>query len=80
MVDLSKQNMEVLKTKTKNVMKLNKCDQCNYESSYKCNLRAHMKTHNGEKSNKCYLCDFVPYQAGDLRRHLKTHGGEKSNK
>ena len=78
--DLRKQNMEIPKKKNKDVLRLNKCSQCNYVSSYKSNLRAHVKTHGGGKSNKCSLCDYASSQADHLRTHLKTHGGEKSNK
>ena len=78
--DLSEQNMEIPKTKTKNVMKMNKCNQCNYVSSHKGHLRAHMKMHSGEKRNKCNLCDFASSRASNLRTHLKTHSGEKLNK
>ena len=35
--------------------KSNKCNQCDYASSYASNLRAHLKTHSGEKSNKSGL-------------------------
>ena len=49
--DLSKQNEEISKDKNKGAIRLNKCSQCNYVSSYKSNLRAHVKTHGGDKSN-----------------------------
>ena len=71
--DINKQNVEISMKKAKT---LNKCNQCNYMSSYKGNLRTHLKTHGGEKTNKCNLCDYASYQAGDLKRHR----GEKSNK
>ena len=58
----------------------NKCNQCEYSSSYTGTLRRHLKTHSGEKPNKCNQCDFASSHAGDLRRHLKTHSGERSNK
>ena len=57
-----------------------KCNQCNYTSSRKNNLKSHLKKHTGEKSHKCNQCDYASSQAGDLRTHLKTHSGEKSNK
>ena len=64
----------VMKT---NAEKSNKCNQCDYASSYLGNLRAHLKTHSGEKSNKCNQCDYASSQLGHLKTHLKTHGGEK---
>ena len=54
----------------------NKCNQCDFASSYASNLRAHLKTHGGEKSNKCNQCNF----ASTLRDHMKIHSGEKPNK
>ena len=61
-------------------IKSNKCDQCEYASSQKANLRTHLKTHSGEKSNNCNQCDSAFSQASHLRTHLKTHSGERSNK
>ena len=77
---LNDANVEILKKNADNVIKSNKCNQCNYASSYKSHLRNHLKTHSGEKSNKCHQCDFAFSQAGDLRTHLKTHSREKSKK
>ena len=59
---------------------VHKCNQCNYTSSKKSNLRSHLKIHTGEKLNKCNQCDYASIQTGDLRTHLKTHSGEKLNK
>ena len=59
--------------------KSNKCNQCDFASSYASALRAHLKTHSGEKPNKCNQCDFASSQAGNLRVHLKTHSREKPN-
>ena len=66
--------------KRNNVIKSKKCNQCEYASSYKGNLRQHLKIHSGEKSNKCNQCDYASSLAGNLRKHLKMHSGEKSNK
>ena len=66
--------------KTHSGEKSNKCNQCNFASSYASGLMRHLKTHTGEKSNKCNLCDYASSQAGHLRIHLKTHSGEKPNK
>ena len=45
-------NVKILKKKTDNVIKSNKCNQCNYASFRAGDLRQHLKTHSGEKSNK----------------------------
>ena len=58
----------------------NKCNQCDFASSYASNLRAHLKRHSGKKSNKCNQCNFESSQVSNLRTHLKTHSGEKPNK
>ena len=60
--------------------KPNKCNQCDYVSSYASALRTHLKTHGGEKSNTCNKWDFTSLYASALRTHLKTHSEEKSNK
>ena len=73
-------NDAILKKPTDNDIESNKCNQCDYSSSHRDNLRKHLKMHSGEKSNKCNQCDYASFWAGDLRKHLKTHGGEKSNK
>ena len=73
--ELSKQNVS-MKKKT-NVIKSNKCNQCDYASSYANALKTHLKTHSGEKSNKCNQCDFASCYPSALRLHLKTHSGEK---
>ena len=65
---------------TKKGEKLNKCNHCDFSSSWAANLRTHLKTHSGEKPPKCNQCDYASSQSGDLRTHLKTHNGEKSNK
>ena len=73
-------NVKILKKTIKNVIKSNKCNQCDYASSQTGHLRTHMKTHSGEKSNKCNQCNYVSSQAGTLRTHKKVHSGEKSNR
>ena len=78
--NLGNQAVEIPMKMTKNVTKLKKCNQCNYASSHKGNLRAHLKTHSGEKSNKCNQCDYAAVSISNLRTHLKRHSGEKSNK
>ena len=71
-------SMKIPKKMTDNVIKLNKCSQCDYASSQAGNLRQHLKTHSGEKSNKCNQCDYATSQAGHLRSPLKRHSGKKS--
>ena len=71
---------ETLKKKTDNVIKPNKCNQCDHSYSRADVLRRHLKTHNGEKPNKCNQCDYASSWADALGTHLKTHSGEKPNK
>ena len=73
-------NVKILKKTIKNVIKSNKCNQCDYASSHTGNLRAHLITHSEERLNKCNQCDYASSQAGHLRTRLKTHSGEKLNK
>ena len=74
-------NVDVPLRNTNNeVVKSNKCNQCNYASSQAGNLRTHLKIHSGEKSYKCNQCDYASSRAGNLRTHLKKHSGEKPNK
>ena len=73
-------NGKILKKGTEQIIKSNKCYNCDYASSDKTNLRRHSKTHKGEKLNKCNQCDYACSRTGKLRIHLKTHSGEKSNK
>ena len=77
---LQNANVKIMKKMTDNIVKLNKCNQCEYTSSRAENLRQHLKTHSGEKLNKCKQCDYASSRAGHLRTHLKTHSGEKLKK
>ena len=56
--------------------KTNKCNQCDFASSYAGALRTHLKTHSGEKSNKCNQCDYTSSQTSNLRTHFKMHSGK----
>ena len=51
--DLKGANLKIPKKTTDNVIKSNKCNQCDYASYHAGHLRTHLKTHSGEKSNKC---------------------------
>ena len=73
-------NVEGLVRVTKTGTMPNKCNQCDYASSWAGNLRTHLKKHGGEKSNKCSQCDFASPYTSALKTHLKVHSGEKSNK
>ena len=52
--------MDVSRThlKTRSGEKRNKCNRCDFASSWACHLRTHLKTHSGEKINKCNQCNF----------------------
>ena len=45
-------NVAILKKRTGNFIKSNKCNQCDYASSRSGHLRTHLKMHSGEKLNK----------------------------
>ena len=77
--DSNDENVKILKKKVNNVIKSNKCNQCDYTSSREVDLRRHLKTHSGENLNKCNQCDYASSRVGDLSRHLITHSGEKSD-
>ena len=51
-------NVKILKKTTDNIIKSNKCNQCDYASVQKDDLRKHLKMQSGEKPNKCNQCDF----------------------
>ena len=73
-------NVKIMKKGTSNVIKSNKCNQCDYDSLSAGGLRKHLKMHSGDKSNKCNQCEFASSDSSNLRTHLKTHNGEKTNK
>ena len=43
-------NVKIQNNTADNVIKANKCNQCNYASSRAGHLRRHLKTHSGDKS------------------------------
>ena len=43
-----------------------KCDDCDYSSSQKSNLRKHIMTHTGEKPFKCDDCGYSSSNKGKL--------------
>ena len=51
--------------------KSNKCNQCDFASSYASALRAHLKTHSGEKSIKCNQCDYASMQVEESQEEIK---------
>ena len=72
-------NLKDATVQNDNVIKSNKCNQCDFAPSQAGHLRTHLKTHSGEKSNKCNQCDYASSRASNLRAHLKMHSGEKRN-
>ena len=59
--DFGLKGEEIMKKKTDNAIKSNKCNQCDYSSSQTGHLRTHLKTHSGEKSNKCNQSTMRPF-------------------
>ena len=51
--DFGLKGEKILKKKTDNAIKSNKCNQCDHASSHAGSLRRHRKIHSGEKSNRC---------------------------
>ena len=68
--DFGLKGEEILKKKSGNAIKSNKCNQCDYASSYASHLRRHLKTHSGEKPNKCNQCEFASSRADNLKKHI----------
>ena len=51
--------------------KSNKCNQCDFASSYASTLKTHLETHSREKSNKCNQCGYASSRASHLKAHMK---------
>ena len=43
---------------SKKTKRRHKCNQCDYSTSQKSNLKTHLMKHSGEKPNKCNQCDY----------------------
>lgn len=55
-----------------------KCEKCDKEFIFRCELTKHLKIHNdGPKPQKCQQCGKGFRKLSDLKRHLTTHMSEK---
>ena len=79
-MDQGKVNVNILMGEINDGTKSHKCDQCDFSSSQRGDLRKHLKEHCEKKSHQCSQCDYSSSRAGNLRTHLRIHTGEKSNK
>ena len=64
---LKYENVKILRKNTANVIKSNKCNQCEYASSDAGNLGRHLKMHSGEKPSRWNQCNFASSQADVLK-------------
>ena len=62
------------------VVKLFKCNLCDFASSPQDNYKVHLRVHTGERPFKCTLCNYKAKRMYHLKTHLKIHTGEKSYK
>ena len=69
-------NVKIPKKTTDNVIKSNKCNQCDFASSRAGNLRSHMKTHSGEHMKGPYPQNgkLVRFQNCTQPKLLFAHG------
>ena len=63
-----------------NLMKMKKCNQCDYSSAYTSHMKNHIQTHTGEKPFRCDQCDLSFSRASYLKVHVRVHTGEKPYK
>ena len=49
------------------------CDQCEYQTSYPANLKAHREGIHQKMMIKCQLCDFQTKWRPEFYNHRKTH-------
>ena len=47
------------------------CDQCDYNSVHKNNIRSHMLVHSDTRSYKCTYCEKATKRPHDLKKHVK---------
>nr|XP_027204656.1 zinc finger protein 808-like [Dermatophagoides pteronyssinus] len=60
--------------------KRHKCDQCQYSTTDKSNLKKHVRIHSGDKRYKCKQCEYATSDKSALQRHILIHTGEKPYK
>ena len=51
---------------------LRKCNQCEYTTNDKSNLKRHIRSKHMEKDMKCEECDFVTDRKGLLKKHVNA--------
>ncbi|XP_023215153.1 zinc finger protein 561-like isoform X1 [Centruroides sculpturatus] len=54
-----------------------RCEVCNKQFIFECDLNSHMSTHNGEKHFVCNICQLKFSCRSSLLYHSKIHSGER---